>query len=312
MRIQLATAEAERVIAALANAQHGVVSRQQLLRRGLGQDAIGHRVRLGRLHVIHRGVYAVGHALVTERGHWMAAVLAAGRGAVLSHASAAAAWDLRASSASRIDVTVPSYSGRSARAGLRVHRRAPRVAGEIAWQAALPVTSPSRTLVDLAGVVSPAALERALERAELLRLFDLKALISTLERSPNAPGTKVLRRLLGEMSDHPDHIRSELERRFLALLQRHGLPRPLVNHRLGPFEVDFLWPRAMVIAETDGDEHHRTRAGFERDRARDARLAVEGYLTLRFTHLQVTRDPATVAATLGAVLAQRSPAMAAA
>lgn len=169
---------------------------------------------------------------------------------------------------------------------------------------ALPVTTPARTLLDVAGLVSPRVLERLLEQAEILRLVDRAELATWLDRRRGARAAKRLGAALAATAE-PGVTRSDLEAALLELLHRHRIPRPLVNHRLGPYEVDFLWPEARLVVETDGRRHHGTAAAFERDRARDARLAVAGYQVMRFTYRQVTREPHRTAEAVRAVLERR-------
>ena len=183
MRTQSTT---EPAIGRIADAQHGVVARAQLLALGLSADAIGRRVRNGRLRPLHRGVYAVGHLVVRREAHWLAAVLACGDDAVLSHATAAAHWGLRPSAATRVDVTVRGAGGRK-RPGLRVHRYA-LLPGEITTHEAIPVTTPARTLLDLAAALPRRALERAVDQTEVLRLFDLTALAATISAHQGRAG----------------------------------------------------------------------------------------------------------------------------
>jgi len=288
-------------IAALAEAQHGVVSRGQLLALGLTSSAIGRRTQSGRLHALHRGVYAVGHPRLSRRGHWMGAVLACGPGAVLSHAAAAALWDLRPSAAVKIDVAVPTAGGRSQRA-LRVHRLPTLRADEVTAHHGIPATTPSRTILDLAATLDRRGLERLLDRAEELRLFDLAALDALLRAHAADRGASRLGHALRTHAAGSTLTRSELEERFLALCAAAGLTRPRVNHPIGAFTADFLFEAARVVVETDGWTHHRTRRAFEHDRRRDATLLRAGYRTLRFTHRQIEREPRAVAATLGAAL----------
>lgn len=298
MRKEPASHVAERRIARLAATQHGVVAVHQLSEAGLSAGAVHRRVQAGRLHRLHRGVYALGHRRLTAEGRWMAAVLACGQGAVLSHRSAAAHLGIRPSASARIEVTVPTYAGRE-RPGIAIHRsltldRAVTVHEDI------PVTTPARTLVDIAGLVGPASLERSIERAESLGLFDLRALRALLVAHPRRPGSGALEAILGR---HVVVTRSELEARFIELCATYRIPRPEVNVRIDGYEVDFLWRAERLVVETDGYRYHRSRAAFEREHVRDARLAVAGYRVLRFTWWQVTEGPAAVARSVLALLA---------
>jgi very-short-patch-repair endonuclease len=287
----------DRTIADLAGRQYGVVSRDQLRRHGIGDDVIDRRLAGGRLHAIHRGVYAVGHRVLGPHGRFLAAVLACGRDAVLSHASAAELWGLRRSGATVIDVSVPTAGGRS-RPRLRIHRVPSLHASDCDVHRGIPVTSPARTLLDLAAVLDTRGLERALDRAEQLELTDYPALEALARARPGHHGAGELRRALGTHEAGTTLTKSELEELFLALCRRHGLPKPRVNSWLEAKQVDFLFPGHRLIVETDSWMHHRSREAFENDRARDALMARAGYRTLRFTYRQIERDPASVAATL--------------
>ncbi|MEA2291007.1 MAG: hypothetical protein QOF17_27 [Solirubrobacteraceae bacterium] len=295
MRRQVTT---DGAIAVLASAQAGVVSRSQLLLLGLSPRAISWRVRVGRLHSIHRGVYSVGHRVLGVEGRWMAAVLVCGADAVLSHASAAAAWDLRPAAAA-IDVTVPLRC-RVRRPGIRSHRSGTLTADLVTAHRGIPVTTPARTLLDLAAIgVRGRPLERLLDRAELLRLVDFADVRAALDRHPGRPGAAALGALLSRYAAGSTVTRSELEERFLGLCDRYALPRPDVNRRIdGGIEVDFLWPGARLVVEVDGYAFHRSPTAFEEDRARDVALVLAGYRVLRFTWTQVTRRPAEVARAL--------------
>jgi very-short-patch-repair endonuclease len=262
-------------IASVAARQHGVISVQQLKEVGLPSSGVGDRVTAGRLHRIHRGVYAVGHPNIGNEGRWMAAVLACGEHAVLSHRSAAHLWRMLperrrddAGDSVIIHVTV-SGEGKD-RPGIRVHRSSTISAADCTRLAGIPVTRAFRTLVDLRRTVPSQVFSAALRQAEFLGLP------------------------LGDQMT-TDHTRSELESRFLSLVRRHRLPQPEVNVRLGGFIVDFAWRSERLVVELDGWEAHRTRSAFESDRARDTRLRVLGFEVLRFTWRQMSEDPKRVA-----------------
>jgi very-short-patch-repair endonuclease len=265
-------------VAALAACQHGVVAHRQLVALGLGPDTIDRWARAGRLQRKHRGVYAVGHPLLSVEGGWMAAVLACGRGAVLSHASAAAAWDLRPLGAGAIHVTVPGNGGRARRAGIRLHRR--RLApADTTIERGIPITTPARTLIDLARTLKGRPLEQALDRAEHLRLLDFAEF--QCRPIPSSLQAQLARY-------QATFTRSELEERFLALCDDHGLPRPETNCVIEGIEVDFVWRDRRLIVEVDGYAFHRSPSAFERDRERDVVLTLAGWRVLRFTYAQVT------------------------
>ncbi len=232
----------------------------------------------------------------------MAALLAYGDEAMLSHRCATELWDLRRTSSPVIDVMVPARSWRRPRPGINLHRSSTLLPGDIARHRGFRVTSPARTLLDLAGVVSESALERAVERSEALRLFDLRAVRAVIAANRKRREASILAAVVARQQADVVLTRSDLEDLLLGLCHGYGLPRPAVNAQLGRYEVDFLWPRQRVVVETDGREVHATRAAFERDRARDARLVAAGYRVLRFTYRQVTREPEAVAALIRSVI----------
>jgi hypothetical protein len=298
--------EVDEQIAALAGRQHGVVARRQLAALGIGRRVIGHRLERGRLHLLHRGVYAVGHRVVSREGGWMAAVLAMGPEGVLSHRSAGALWGMRATARGRIDVTVPGP--RQSRSALQVHRA--RLADdEMTVQRGIPVTTPSRTLLDLAAALDARQIERAVNEAEILRLTDAASLGDLVERHGRCRGTRALRKILATHSIGATITRSELEDRFLRFLDDAVLPRPGVNVGLNLpdrwIEADCVWPAQHVIAELDGHASHATTAGFERDRARDRALQAEGWRVIRITWRQLHEEPAAVARDLKRLLRAR-------
>lgn len=284
-------------VARLAARQHAVVSRRQLLAMGLSKDEIWHRVKVGRLHRIHAGVYSVGHPLLFPQSRCMAAVLASGKGAVASHRSSAALLGLRPSPFGDVEVTVPRAGGRSRR-GITVHATRSLDPSEVEVCEGIPCTSPARTLVDLAGVLNRRMLRRALERSIELRLFDGAPMDAALERARGRRGTRVLRELLAELPDEPAPVRTELERRFLELVRELGLPTPVVNAHVGVHQVDFHWPRHRLIIETDGRATHDTPHQFEEDRRRDLELTLAGWHVVRVGWRQVVHGPGRVAALL--------------
>jgi uncharacterized protein DUF559 len=283
MRVEAAPTLDQR-LAMLATAQHGVVARRHLLALGFDRGAIERRIAAGRLHPLYRGVYAVGHKTLGRNARYLAAVLAAGDGAVLSHRSAGMLWGIHRSDAARIDVTVRRTCGFRSTRAIAVHR--PRLPPAVTTHAGIRVTTPGRTLQDLATAVPRRALEKAAEMAEALRL--------DVVLDPDHPGAGRLADVL-ERHDLERTTRSPLEDEFLELCDRHGIPRPLVNTYVEGFEVDFVWPDARLIVETDGRTHHGTAEAFERDRARDARLTAAGWRVVRFTRPQVRFEDGVVA-----------------
>jgi predicted transcriptional regulator of viral defense system len=288
----------ERRLSQLADRQHGVVARRQLLELGMGSRAIEHGLARDRLHMVHRGVYAVGHPRLTPRGRWMAAVLALGPDAALSHRSAGSLWRLLRSGRSMIEVTA---ARRWSRLGIELHRSA-LPPDEVTTADGIPVTTPNRTLFDLAAVVEPPALERAIERADAQRLTDSLSLATLLTRHPRRPGAAALRAILEARVAASAPTRCELEGRFLAFLAEHGLPRPLVNTGVEVrgrwLECDCVWPSHRLIVELDGRATHDTNAAFERDRARDRLLQAAGSRVVRITWRQLHQEDDRIAADL--------------
>lgn len=227
-------------------------------------------------------------------------MLACGAGAVLSYASAAAHWNVRQSAAARVDVTVPSTAGRLRRPGIRVHRSRRLAPEDVTVHEGIPVTSVARTLIDLADVLPKQALKRAIDEAEYHRLLDMTSLLAAVHRNPGRRGARVV--ALAQAP--PERTRSGFERRFLAVLERHGIPRPQVAAPVEGYEADFLWPERRLIVETDGFGAHRTRRAFEHDRRRDRRLSRAGYRTIRVTEQALEREEAAVVADVRALLTQ--------
>jgi very-short-patch-repair endonuclease len=283
---------------ALAERQHGVVTRAQLLDRSLGDEAIGQRIRDGRLHRVHRGVYAVGRPSLTDRGRLLAAVVSCGPTAAASHFSAAALMELLQRRGPRIDVTVGSGGGRRRRGALIIHR-SKLEPSEVTEIDGIPVTTPSRTITDLADVLSERRLERVLDEAAYLGLD-----LADLRPRRGRRGAGTLRRVLETHRPGTTRTRSELEERLLALLRRAEIAQPELNARVEGREVDFVWREDRLIVETDGWQAHGTRTAFERDRRRDADLAAAGWRVLRFSHRQVSADPAWVARRIDEALRQ--------
>lgn len=269
-------------MAELAERQHGVVARRQLVALGITANVVDWWVRTGRLHVIHHGVYAVGDRALPRLGPVMAAVLAAGPGAVVSHRSAAWLWNLRPDSRAVVDVTVAGR--RRGRRGIAIHEARsldPRDRTEVD---AIPVTSVTRTLLDFATAADPGELKRALDEAERARLFDLVSVRDVMARSRGHHGLKPLGEGLRDLTGPGPVTRSELEARFTAEIAAAGLPPPSQNVLLHGYEVDALWEDAQLVVELDGYAYHHTRSAFESDRRRDADLQLAGYRVIRVTH----------------------------
>jgi very-short-patch-repair endonuclease len=269
---------------------HRLVTRRELLAGGVSATTVKSWLRTGRLHRVFQGVYAVGHPLITREERWLAAVLACGPGAALSHLSAAALWGLIAADGEAIDVTVAR--GRKGHGGIRAHRR--RTAPEAAVHRGIPTTSVAHTLLDLATTFTPAHLERALGEAQLLPFFaedELRRALAT-----GRPGVRALRAIWDRDERSVGIPRNAMERRFLKIVKAAGLPRPEVNMPWGRWEIDALWPELRVAVELDGRTYHQRRADFARDREKDRELQLAGLIALRFTYAEVMRRPQAVTA----------------
>ena len=294
--------ERERALATLATQQHGVVGRFQLIGLGFGDEAIKLRLRAGRLHHLHREAFAVGHTRLSRWGHWSAAVLAYGEDALLSHRTAASLWGL--TGAPRlVDVTAPlGRQGVRRRAGICLHRC--QLHPEDRYERnGIPVTSVARTLFDYAEVVDYERLERAFEEADRLKVLRISALEQVCERGRGRHALRPVRRLIAGLHA-AERTRSPLEDRFQAFLHHYRLPPPATNVLVLGHEVDALWPQARLVAELDSWEHHSHRAAFERDRARDPKLLLAGYRTIRVTHLRLDREAPTLATEIRELLAE--------
>jgi len=260
-------------IARIAERQHGIATSAQLVSAGLSPAAIAKRVRAGRLHRVHRGVYAVGYPAVAREARWMAAVLACGPGSLLSHRSAAELWELLRPAEGPIEVTVPTQNGRRRRANLVIHRCAALPPTAHTVRNLIPVTAPWRTIEDLRGAVPPRLHRRAIRQAEVRRFA------------------------LGPRTDG-DRTRSDLERDFLRLCRRHRIPPPEVNVRIGRWTVDFLWRAERVVVETDSWRFHGGSIAYEDDHVRNLDLRRGGYTVFRFTERQVHQEADVVVADL--------------
>jgi very-short-patch-repair endonuclease len=288
----------------MAAQNHGVVTRAGLIARGVPATLIDDRVRTRQLVLLHRGVYALGHAQLTTEGWWAAAVGAHRPPSVLSHASAAALWDLHDAPLRPIHVTVAGRSGARGRRGIRVHRAALGV-DEMTSHRRIAVTTVSRTLLDLAASVRGRALEQAVHRAARRRLFDLGEQHAVLARHPRARGASELRRLLDALHGRgTDDFRSPLEVVFAQLCDDHALPRPRINAIILGERVDFSWAGSTLVVETDGFAFHAMPTSFAADRRRDQKLTLAGYTVVRLTYDQVVGDPGGTAKTISALLSQ--------
>ncbi|HEX9967941.1 MAG TPA: type IV toxin-antitoxin system AbiEi family antitoxin domain-containing protein, partial [Solirubrobacterales bacterium] len=281
----------------LVRRQHGVVTRAQLLALGFSTDAIRHRVAMGRLHPLWRGVYAVGRPTVSERGRWMAAVLSCGPEALLSHRSAAGLWRILRPFHT-LEVVAPEERRRH-RPGIAVHRRNGLEPAHRRVVDGIPVTDIVTTLIDLATCVNDGLLIRAVNQADRMELIDAEGLRTALDRERSRPGVGRLRSLLDRQgAAFADTL---LELRFLDLVRAAGLPEPELQADVNGYRVDFYWPALGLVVETDGPRDHRTPSQQTRDRRRDHEHSVEGLTPLRFTEAQVRHEPEHVRRTLVAV-----------
>jgi hypothetical protein len=275
-----------------------MVTRVQLLACGFTSDAIDHRIEKGRLHPIWPGVYSVGWPDPDRYGMFMGAVLCGGAGAVLSHMSAAALWGLLPDRQRDIHITVPGSSF-PRRRGIVVHRRG-GLAGEVTTlRHDIPVTSPISTIVDLATCLDLGALETVVNEADVRGLASVADLREAIAAMGQRPGTAGLRRLIDRRTFRL--TRSQLERRFIPIALRAGLPMPLTRVYVNGVEVDFWFPDLGLVVETDGGRFHRTPSQQTKDRRRDQLHTAAGLTALRFTHEQISFEPREVEAILGAV-----------
>jgi hypothetical protein len=268
----------------LAGRQHGIVTRRQLLVLGFGSRSIEHRRETGRLHFVARGVYAVGWPALDQRRRWMAAVLTCGEDAALSHRSAAALLGLGNELPGRIDVSVP-HRCELRRSGLLIRGRPSLAAGDLGSSNGIPVTSPTRTLIDLTTELDIIAVERAVNNADKRNLVDPESLRLALDRYAGEPGVRPLRELLDKLTFRLSD--SDLEIYFRPIARSAGLPPPLSKQWVNGFEVDFFWPELGLVVETDGLHYHRTPSAQARDAQRDRAHVLAGMTPLRFTHYEV-------------------------
>jgi len=294
-----------RVLARIAARQHGVVARRQILALGVDTDFIARQLVAGRLHPVHLGVFAVGHAALTFRGRWMAAVLAGGEAALLSHVSAALLWELVDRGTALIHIVIADGGSRS-RPGLVIHRTRRLPPEHRTERDGIPVTTPHRTLLDLAGTLPPERLRFAAEAADRAGLLNVRDLAAECEAWHGRKGIGALRSIVLEQRGAVQRTKSPPEARFLRLCLRRGLPEPLVNTGLHGYEVDFHWPEAGLVVEIDTFTYHRSWAQRQRDLRRDANLKSRGVEVLRLTP-EMVEAPETIAM-LESMIAVRAPA----
>jgi predicted transcriptional regulator of viral defense system len=280
-----------RAVAELATRQHGVVSFRQLRELGFSKGKISRSHEAFRLQRVHRGVYAIGHARISDRGRCMAAILACGPGTVLSHWSAAWLWGLQQRCPTEIEVTTASANHR--RRGIRVHR-AQSLSSEWGHIDGIPVTALPCTLLDVAATRPFKELADAIDRAKRLDLLQLGAIDLLLDRRPRSSGAKRLCEAIDLYRDPVfDRARSELL--FLDLVKKSGLPRPALNIWVDHFEIDAYWEDERFAVEVDGWETHGTRQAFEEDRVRIEDMKLAGIDTIRITARRIERQPLEVA-----------------
>jgi very-short-patch-repair endonuclease len=293
------------VIRALAARQHGVVGRAQLLQAELPVHVIDFRVKKGVLHRLHRGVYRVGPVPAPYERE-MAAVLACGETAVVSHRTAAALWKLLPDRGVDARVEVSIRSGcRNPGSAVLAHRVPGLSADETTFIDNVPVTVPARTVLDLAVSAGEKELEQALAQADRQGLAKRGQIVKLLARYPRRAGTLNLRALLAR-DGGPALTRSEAESRFLTLVRTAQLGRPEANAFVQGSEVDFLWRAERVVVEVDGRAFHSSSGAFERDRRRDALFAAAGFLVIRVTWRQLSMEPEALLVRLARALATRS------
>jgi hypothetical protein len=291
-------------LAKLAERQHGVVSIRQLTGRlGYSRNAVSRAAKTGRLHLLHRGVYAVGHTRISVHGKCLAAVLACGRGALLSHYSAGWLWGIAKVNPEPFHVTTSVW--RTPRRPLHLHQSLALASEDRALRDGIPVTSLPRTLLDLAAVARLDWLERMVERSEELELFDLRSMEDLLARTTGHPGHGRLRRAIA-LYKPTSFTRSGLEKRFLELCLEAGLPQPRMNYVEEGFELDAYWPEFRFVVELDVFETHGTRAAFERDRKRQEDLLLAGIQMTRVTGPRLERESDEVMKRVAQLLSERA------
>jgi len=282
--------DAEATIMSLASRQHGVVTRVQLDQAGVSVDVVDRRVRAGRLRAVHRGVYLVG-PVHSAHGREMAAVLACGAGAVLSHRNAGILWQCDRHEHADGPVDVSGTRGdHCRRPGIRFHRLRSLRADEMTQHEGIPVTTIGRTLYDLASMVDERELERIVANAFDRGITNRAELLALLPRWSGRRGATRLRAIL-ERDEEPAVTRSHAEEVFLALIRKGQLPAPAVNTTIAGHRVDFYWRAEGFVVEIDGVAFHSSTRKFESDRRRDAELAAAGLRVMRVTWRQLVREP---------------------
>ena len=303
----------DQALAELALAQHGPFGLDQLRALGLTGAAVRYRAATGRLHRIHQGVYSlVPRELLKWEGLYMAAVLACGPGAVVSHRSAARLHGLRSDGYTKVEVTVPKRSART-HPGVGVHRSTTLTDEDVTVVNNIPATTVARTLFDLAELITARQLERAFDQAEILEALDARAINDQLARNSMRRGATAIRRVLTEHYIGSTPTENDFEEALLALTRSLGLPDPTAQFYIDPgdgdppIKADFAWPDRKIVVETDGHRTHRTRQAFENDRRRDQRLTAAGWTVVRTTWRQLTHRPHELKPVLLKLLGPASP-----
>lgn len=283
-------------VAGIAQRQYGVITSGQLEELGISREAVRKRAMSGRLHRRHRGVYSVGHEVLTQEGRWLAAVLASGPTAALSHRSAAHHLGLIDQSPEWFAEVTANTRGRRAQKGIRLYETT-RLDFQFTVHEGIRTTTAARTIADLAAVSTQRVVEKAIGRAEVLRLLVAKDLLDAARYRKGAP---LIRKIMGDPVT--TETRSRMEDDFLELVARAGLSAPKANQNVAGERVDFFWENRRLVVETDGDEAHLARSARHRDRKRDAKLTALGFTVLRFGYEQVTGRPDEVVAAVRAAL----------
>jgi hypothetical protein len=303
----------DQALAELAHRQHAVFGLEQVRELGMTARALQKRVAASRLHRIHHAVYSlVPRELLSWKGRYMAAVLACGAGAALSHRSAARLHGLRNYGYVRIEVTVPKRSA-SSHSGVAVHRSTTLTEADVTVVENIPVTTVARTLFDLGELLTPRELERAFDQAEIMHLLDLNEINDQLARNPTRPAAKAVRHVLNTHYIGSTPTENDFEDAFLVLTRSLGLPDPTPQfyNDLGdgepPIRADFAWPDLKIVVEADGRRTHGTQQAFESDRRRDQRLIAAGWTVIRTTWKQLMQRPHELRPVLLTLLGRASP-----
>jgi very-short-patch-repair endonuclease len=296
----------DRAVAWVADRQLGLIRTVQLEAAGVGRGAIAARRERKLLHPQHRGVYLVGHSILTPGARALAAVLACGSNAYVSHASAAGLWGLIDAEPRQVEVIVAGRNCRS-RPGIIVHKTRVLHPRDRTTRFGIPITSPARTLLDYAATAGYEEAERAIAEAFALKLLTEPQLVAAIGRAPHRTGVALVRAILGQPGG-PRRTRSDGERAMLRLIRAAKLPVPLTNHPVEGFDADFYWPEVGLIVEVDGGDFHRPRPAFERDHRRDIVHKDAGHDVLRVSGQQLDQEPIYIAAVIARAYDRRNRA----